>query len=464
TYGYAAVRAYLAYANSTFLQYAIQSWSFGRSYTLSQGVTEFTGKNFTVIGTCAGATMAGGTFEMNTLGDPGIAAMSTGYFMLLSAVLAEATNSNPTYLNAAIDSANFIHSHLYNDQGLVLQAISGNQNDSCKILEPILNSFNSGLFIEALAVLVSQTHDSMMQTWLNDLITDVLSNPTWQNGQGIIANGDAILVRALRAAYLRNTTTPEIRDTVRDYIAVQFNAVLDLATNGDNVYAAKWTGPPSSTFSENSQTGALSPLLSAAMVLAQDSNSTSSSPNNTSSSPPTSSSSSPSKHSTGLIAGVTIAVLAVLIAVAIFIFMRRRFQARRKAVLVPTPMSQPAIFSSGFQSANFNPSYVSNAAALSSPSFADPSTGSSSPVPASPPHPAGGTDFSFLPRSYAAGYGKGRLGRPPARHVQQQPSMSTDVSGTTADPLTSPGSRSGSENPRVEAHAPGEEPPPLYVS
>ena len=95
-----------------FLQYAIQSWSFGRSYTLSQTSTTLTGKNFTVEGTCNGgeseleissslvstlpiATMAGGTFWVSILGiapgsatdvghktttvsDPSIAAMSTG--------------------------------------------------------------------------------------------------------------------------------------------------------------------------------------------------------------------------------------------------------------------------------------------------------------------------------------------------------------------------------------------------
>ncbi|KAF8183253.1 hypothetical protein K438DRAFT_1599821 [Mycena galopus ATCC 62051] len=95
TYGYAAVRAYVAYQNSVFLQYATQSWSFGNSYTISQTSTSLAAKNFTLETSCNGATMAGGTFWVSVLAvapgsatdigrktmtpsDPSIAAMSTG--------------------------------------------------------------------------------------------------------------------------------------------------------------------------------------------------------------------------------------------------------------------------------------------------------------------------------------------------------------------------------------------------
>ncbi|KAJ7117074.1 hypothetical protein C8R44DRAFT_627179, partial [Mycena epipterygia] len=64
-YGYAAVRAYAAYKNPVFLQYAVQSWWFGRTYTLSPDdidAGKIAGKNFTVEQFCQGITMAGGTF------------------------------------------------------------------------------------------------------------------------------------------------------------------------------------------------------------------------------------------------------------------------------------------------------------------------------------------------------------------------------------------------------------------
>ncbi|KAJ7893709.1 hypothetical protein B0H14DRAFT_3854488 [Mycena olivaceomarginata] len=119
--------------------------------------------------------------------------------------------------------------------------------NSCKVLDDSVNTFNSGLFIEGLAI----QRPSLVITLnvLNDLITNVLSNPSWQTTGGIITNGgsrkngDSILVRALTAAYVRNVTTPDIRKTLRDYISVQFNAVIDLATNGDNIYGAQWIGP-----------------------------------------------------------------------------------------------------------------------------------------------------------------------------------------------------------------------------
>jgi uncharacterized protein YyaL (SSP411 family) len=84
----------------------------------------------------------------------------------LSALLAEATEAtpDPKYLDAAKESAAFIQTQLYNNDSLVLQSISASQNDSCKVLNDAVNSFNSGLFIEGLAVLVSITQDATTQT------------------------------------------------------------------------------------------------------------------------------------------------------------------------------------------------------------------------------------------------------------------------------------------------------------
>jgi hypothetical protein len=48
---------------------------------------------------------------------------------------------------------------LYNSNGLVLQIVSASQDDSCEVLDDSVNTFNSGLFIEGLAVLASQKQD-----------------------------------------------------------------------------------------------------------------------------------------------------------------------------------------------------------------------------------------------------------------------------------------------------------------
>ncbi|KAJ7793246.1 hypothetical protein B0H14DRAFT_2623070 [Mycena olivaceomarginata] len=467
TYGYAALQAYLAYQNSTFLQYAIQSWSFGRSLTLSQAGTTLSGKNFTVLGSCNDATMAGGTFWTTTASDPSVAAMSTG----LSALLAEAT-SNPSYLDAATESANFIHSHLYNSNGLVLQIVSASQDDSCEVLDDSVNTFNSGLFIEGLAVLASQKQDPSTLTLLNDLITNVLSNPSWQTTGGIITNGgsyilvnslcarkngDSILVRALTAAYVRNVTTPDIRKTLRDYISVQFNAVIDLATNGDNIYGSQWIGPASSAFSENSQTSALSPLLNTAYFIASDMNITASSTSTSSTSQeqsPTPSSTPSKAPAAATIAGAVIgAVLVVAIGIVVCLIVRRR-RARARELLAPKPMPTAQLAPTSI------PTTSAAAQPQSNPSFADSSADRSFNFP-SHPSVVPPTDFSFMPRSYVGAEKR----RPPSRHVPQQSEMSAMFTSTSTGGNSFPGTaHSTSAAALRDSQVVEEEPPPEYVA
>lgn len=65
------------------------------------------------------------------------------------------------YLQAATDSANFIHSHLYNVRGIVQPDISGSSDHDhlCEVLSAI-TPYESGLMIEGLAVLFSITNDT----------------------------------------------------------------------------------------------------------------------------------------------------------------------------------------------------------------------------------------------------------------------------------------------------------------
>lgn len=65
------------------------------------------------------------------------------------------------YLQAAIESANFIHSHLYNVRGIVQPDISGSSDHDplCEVLSDT-EPYGSGLMIEGLAVLFSITKDT----------------------------------------------------------------------------------------------------------------------------------------------------------------------------------------------------------------------------------------------------------------------------------------------------------------
>ncbi|PBK86051.1 hypothetical protein ARMGADRAFT_941124, partial [Armillaria gallica] len=79
----------------------------------------------------------------------------------VSALLAEAT-SNQTYLNAAIESANFIQSHLLNPSNTVIDSIASTSNKSCAV-HSMVTASRSGIFIEGLAILAHITHNTSIE-------------------------------------------------------------------------------------------------------------------------------------------------------------------------------------------------------------------------------------------------------------------------------------------------------------
>ncbi|KAJ7618086.1 hypothetical protein FB45DRAFT_217545 [Roridomyces roridus] len=359
TYGYAAIRAYAAYRNPVFLQYANQSWTLGNEYTIPNPVTTPVVKDFALSSNCQGATMAGGTFYTNSTSDPSVTAMSTGYFALLSALLAEATSA-PSYLASGVQSAQFIHSHMYNANNLVSETISAAQNDSCKITNSVAASFNQGLFIEGLATLQSISPSGDTQSLLESLITSCLTNSDFQTLSGISAqgrseNGDNILIRALSSAYTRNVTSPGLREVLHDYLSVQYNAVVDLATvGGSDIYSIQWSVQSSltSNFSMKGQTNALGVLLSG---ISLDDNNASITTNSSSSASASASASatqfSSGSHglAAGTIAGIVVAVVFILVAGLTILILHWRQRSRLSAVrplsvpTFPAPASQSTV-------------------------------------------------------------------------------------------------------------------------
>jgi hypothetical protein len=79
----------------------------------------------------------------------------------LSALLAEATLA-PQYIQAATESATFIHAHLMNVLNEVQDSISVRKNDSCEANE-IVAPYNSGLMIEGLSILYSITQNATVE-------------------------------------------------------------------------------------------------------------------------------------------------------------------------------------------------------------------------------------------------------------------------------------------------------------
>ncbi|KAJ7488252.1 hypothetical protein FB451DRAFT_1362734 [Mycena latifolia] len=342
SFGHAAAKAYTAYKNPIFRQYAVESWWDGRAHTLSDNDVssgKIAGKNFSISKTCANMTMVGGTFWDTFPMEPRISGIGTGYFLVISALLAE-TTSDPMYLQAAVESAGFIGSHLYNVENIVQDYISAGpvNNTECQVVSSSTPT-NSGLMIEGLAILSSITKNSSTQKLLNDLIVAVIPDTSWQGDNGVIATsagtGDMNLLQGLGAAYTRNLITPELRQYVGAYIAVQFNAVTDLATSsGTNIYGGSWTGPSSAEFSGVNQTMALAALISALGVSdsVTPSSSSSTAPSGTAASSPFPSPNPSKKRTTvGAILGGVLGGVAITAALGLWLLRRHHSRAPETA-------------------------------------------------------------------------------------------------------------------------------------
>ncbi|KAJ7310806.1 hypothetical protein DFH08DRAFT_1087998 [Mycena albidolilacea] len=361
-FGHAAVKAYAAYKNSVFLQYAVESWWFGRSRTLSQSdvsAGNIAGKNFTITKNCQSATMVGGAFWVNDPAEPRVAGVATGYFVALSALLAEAT-ADPLYLQAANESASFIHSHLFNVQNIVQDDISADaMNGGCGV-QASSDPSSSGLMIEGLSILFSITNDASTQKLLSDLLVAVIPNSAWQGNNGIVAvqgiDGGLTLLRGLNTVYARNSTDATLRQYVSEYIAVQFNAVTNLATtDGTNIYGSSWTGPPSAIFSGTNQTVALAALIGAIGLETTVSSASPATSPFPSSSPPPSPSPSPSlapppshpkSNNLAAILGGTSGGLAILVLGMMTLwFLRRKRPRSNEDSFSPSIIPEPFLAS-----------------------------------------------------------------------------------------------------------------------
>ncbi|KAJ7201786.1 hypothetical protein GGX14DRAFT_571054 [Mycena pura] len=243
--GHAAATAYAAYGDPMFLGFANAPWTFARSYTISGGYLasgSMTGKDFPLPQTCNGYPLSGGTFNTANSTDHDITGFASGYFLLLSALLAEAS-ADPSIGGIVLDYEECLHaSHA----------------------SPSLCS--------------SSQFNRTDADYLDDIVNATLSNADWITPEGIIIHGDEkrgdmYTVRGLAAALKRNALAPELHPLVFDFLAVQFNAVVNLTTkNGSNIYAGAWAGPPSAAFSPQNQTLAVSALLGGVSLPAQPQN------------------------------------------------------------------------------------------------------------------------------------------------------------------------------------------------
>ncbi|KAF8799206.1 endo-1,6-alpha-mannosidase [Phlegmacium glaucopus] len=228
-------------------------------------------KNFTIEGTCGGATMAGGVFWRPTANDQAVNSITTG----ISAFLAESTGHSK-YKDAALLSAKWIESHNINADNIVLDTV--NSHDCTRSPATWLLTYNSGKYVEGLSVLSDITGDSHWRTLTVNIVAAAVKSSAWQGTDGIITEGSspsknndgvgfkAIFIRGLLEVFSRNPSNVELGILLRSYIDVQYSALLDLAANGTS-YSSDWHGPPQA-FTTWGQLSALDVLASA--IVAND--------------------------------------------------------------------------------------------------------------------------------------------------------------------------------------------------
>ncbi|KAL0567390.1 hypothetical protein V5O48_014603 [Marasmius crinis-equi] len=264
-YGYAALQAYLAYGDDDFLKVAVDKWETALPAVLTDSDI-LTGhspiKKVSVNSTCVNGSLAGGVFhDMIDPNTAGLTASATGDFLILSASLAAAT-SNRTYLDYATKSAEFIQRHLYRGAG---QFSNGLDTQNCIAGESTF-PYDTGCVIQALSLAVSLTQDTSTITFLHNVVIEAMQ-AAWHDGMGILSIVDnseslAHLLRGYAEVYRAKSTPANLKSSLGSYILHQYNAVTQNSTiAGSNIYGQKWSGPPTETFSNQSQAAAISVLL-----------------------------------------------------------------------------------------------------------------------------------------------------------------------------------------------------------
>ncbi|KAK7440626.1 hypothetical protein VKT23_016974 [Stygiomarasmius scandens] len=111
---------------------------------------------------------------------------------------------------------------------------------------------------------VKKARPSFEDELLEETLSAAISTNIWQGQDGVIRTGNFEIVRALAAAYSHNSTSSDMRSYIQQYLGVQYNALIELATeDNSNIYGKSWLGPPSDSFSAFGQVNALSALIAA---------------------------------------------------------------------------------------------------------------------------------------------------------------------------------------------------------
>ncbi|KAK7046092.1 hypothetical protein VNI00_007089 [Paramarasmius palmivorus] len=180
------------------------------------------------------------------------------------------TPPNSTYVAAARASLDFVMQQPFVPHLRINQTIALGECGNISVIWPGGTS-TVGFVIAGLSILAVLEDDEDLHKLLLETIQKTFDVMTtgWPNPIGILSNyhnqttslpgpeglpdvvaWDIEFVRGLAVAY-RNASSlpPDIRDAIKTFLGVQYNAVRNLAFIGNNLYDGSWRGPSSRTYS-----------------------------------------------------------------------------------------------------------------------------------------------------------------------------------------------------------------------
>ncbi|KAG8923099.1 hypothetical protein FRC02_011348 [Tulasnella sp. 418] len=222
------------------------------------------------------ATYAGGIVETYSYknDDYRILSSQTVLFMALSSYLAEFTK-DPEFLKYAIPSATCIKANMLDSHTTLVSDWVIDAFTATFIEEGGVSCALTGICIEGLSILASVTGDDTWRSLALSMAESAMQSKAWHGRNGVLSIGSdsisfesdvikshkGLLNRGLLVAYQRNPSNIHFRDLVRSYINVQYNALLDLSSDGDS-YGVNWAGPYTGPYSHG-QLAALDTLIAA---------------------------------------------------------------------------------------------------------------------------------------------------------------------------------------------------------
>ncbi|KZV62619.1 hypothetical protein PENSPDRAFT_242590 [Peniophora sp. CONT] len=367
-WGLAAIYGYRAYNDGDMLNAAIDVLNVASVYTVSStdganGTQHTRSVSFPVSCAANGGNVSSAGAVFWKAVDPtdlGCNGETVGAYVALAMHLWELTGQT-RYLDVAHPSANFIYTHMYSQSSHIVTDtynIGGCSGNS------LAWTYNQGFFLEGLSIL-SLSPVSDASTWSNLLQTLVVSTvktAPWitSNSQyaGVLAESDSndptvfseawvfrvAFTRGLYEVWSRANSSSPMANLIQAFMMVQYNALLDLASQNEDLYSPIWTGPSLQTRVPWGQLSALD-VLNAAINMSSASTSTSSSigtttsPTATSTPSTTTSAPTPKTLSEGVIAGIAIGVAAVFVALVagcVVWLMRRRRRGEPEGAIAPT--------------------------------------------------------------------------------------------------------------------------------